>query len=98
DFHVTGVQTCALPIWRAQGATKCIQFSFEQGACTGYRGVLRHAMRGSFCPMSRAEGVVHVYIAQSSHLSGKRVIVRLLTWVAARSEERRGGKERRGCA
>src|SRR5690606_40677166 len=23
DFHVTGVQTCALPIWRSSSSTRC---------------------------------------------------------------------------
>src|SRR5690606_41042962 len=69
DFHVTGVQTCALPIYRSGPA-----FGLSDGG--GISSPLPMAFGGRWSPVSRR--------ARWTASAGDR---------AARSEERRVGKE-----
>src|SRR2546427_4543760 len=78
DLTVTGVQTCALPIWRqrdlvlqVQGPREvAVECAAAQGAAAVERGHGQH-------------GVPEVHIGQGAAAEGQRI----------RSEERRVGKE-----
>src|SRR5690606_40962653 len=87
DFHVTGVQTCALPIYllaKAGGPVLFlagpVQQTFGHERAAGYRQALRAA---GVEPDDR----YILFAGGGSAQDGLR---------AVRSEERRGGKESRG--
>src|SRR5690606_40087042 len=52
DFHVTGVQTCALPICPSSSASSCIRCT---SATTSSCGRTRTGSRCSACPPARAK-------------------------------------------
>src|SRR2546427_7318080 len=81
DLTVTGVQTCALPIWRqrdlvlqVQGPREvAVECAAAQGAAAVERGHGQH-------------GVPEVHIGQGAAAEGQRILV-LLAQLHARSEE-----------
>src|SRR5690606_38151868 len=85
DFHVTGVQTCALPIWRQAGGGEdsCVAMRAIAGpaAVRAFKGAMPGVKRGvthqsvRFCETS--DGVRIAY-ATSGH---GRPLVRVATWL-----------------
>src|SRR5690606_40205642 len=91
DFHVTGVQTCALPIFRVTHAAlehlPSGSAIINSGSVNGLRG------NAKLIDYSATKGAVHAWtyaMAQALRPRGIRVNC------VARSEERRVGKEA-GC-
>src|SRR5690606_40712920 len=80
DFHVTGVQTCALPIW---GCPRCS--STKRSAASPTPRTLRLT-----CVWTRAAVTP---LRRSSPRRPKDVCAQSLNVTARRSEERRVGKE-----
>src|SRR5690606_39724888 len=82
DFHVTGVQTCALPISNVQ-----IQQATSQSAQLGYNAE-------SFS-LEEIHQLLELMKAASEALSSDHDRDAIRTEIASRSEERRVGKEGR---
>src|SRR5690606_41139082 len=91
DFHVTGVQTCALPIFRERG-----QQMYEQNCATCHQadgagvGTTYPPLAGSDYIQDKA---THIDIVLNG-LSGP-ITVKGQAYNGVRSEERRVGKEGR---
>src|SRR5690606_41163648 len=83
DFHVTGVQTCALPISALPGAA----FSFQAGA-------VAPALGGRRCPEPREQSF-DVHSDREPRPCGFRWTAKAMEERSQRSEERRVGKEGR---
>src|SRR5690606_41016848 len=92
DFHVTGVQTCALPIWPAGRGTPgpCArpQGGAEGGLHVERAGTREELVRGDVLTM-----VKHPCHALRDALKGAPPAARPLGVSGLRSEERRVGKE-----
>src|SRR5207302_4717924 len=84
DFHVTGVQTCALPIWTHQMTLAKMDEAY------GAEADIKNAQ------LSQAESELRFHEKQAN--SNRDLLVRLerLSKSGGRSEERRVGKEGRG--
>src|SRR5690606_41035196 len=80
DFHVTGVQTCALPI----------SSQTFVGAVVAYANPVKQALLGVSAEALEAEGAVSETVAQQM---ARGALEALKVDVAVRSEERRVGKE-----
>src|SRR5690606_40809563 len=80
DFHVTGVQTCALPIFQEEG------FIYHSEVCIWKDPVV--AMQ-----RTKALGLLHKTIRKDSSMSRQGIPDYLVTMRKPRSEERRVGKE-----
>src|SRR5690606_39568464 len=89
DFHVTGVQTCALPIYPVDRLTHEVRHPTPQPTDPVNR-VLDPALQGV---KSAGEAVEHVGLDPVPHRPERRLqgVPRSLS--AVRSEERRVGKE-----
>src|SRR5699024_11998495 len=83
DRNVTGVQTCALPIWISPYLPYGCYVVTETGTPDGYRSV------EPFEVMVDAQGKIYKYILENSVYETDVKIVK------KRSEERRVGKEGR---
>src|SRR5690606_39940154 len=81
DFHVTGVQTCALPI-------SIVAFDVP-----GCRDVVRHGDTGLLAPFGDVEGLARSIDSLCMDERLRRRMGRRGREVVARSEERRVGKE-----
>src|SRR5690606_41086151 len=86
DFHVTGVQTCALPIWDLRGATLLLA---EQIGVALPPGIALVSEFEVFEPTFDAAELVQVALEAHPSLNAVRA-------QESRSEERRVGKGR-GC-
>src|SRR5690606_40318088 len=86
DFHVTGVQTCALPIWASQRQGR----GAEAAAPTARAGP---ASAGSPPRGDVTTGSVTDPVAVSSMYTPARSGTKPASKLAPRSEERRGGKQ-----
>src|SRR5690606_40038189 len=90
DFHVTGVQTCALPIWREGADHETVG---DEGGVRRRRQVVAMAhQRADVTPVEPYHGVVAV---PADHVQRVVRIGHRGDLVAPRSEERRVGKESR---
>src|SRR5690606_40832312 len=90
DFHVTGVQTCALPIWSRWECSRPPRFAAAAG---GFRAARRRndaasrAIRGAVPPGEELAEEVHAPRVSANPPPEASEAARL------RSEERRVGKE-----
>src|SRR5690606_39961976 len=89
DFHVTGVQTCALPIYRARRPPYRTAASVAS-VCVGDAEVLERLVRAAV-PL-RHDGVAHVAQILDADLRGPESRGDEIA-EPVRSEERRVGKE-----
>src|SRR5690606_39296193 len=95
DFHVTGVQTCALPIWvehRLEGIRPLEDAVRDETARHG-------AVRDAPCPEARRDmkmvGRRGGRADEGQAIDGEEILVRPAPAGHLRSEERRVGKEGR---
>src|SRR5690606_39786438 len=91
DFHVTGVQTCALPISAAAAAAASSAF-----ACRISAALSRSSSVSYFAPMASVAMMIprSCAVSGATREDGGRTSV-LSTGEGERSEERRVGQERR---
>src|SRR5690606_39903498 len=81
DFHVTGVQTCALPIWLYLGADTALPGGWRAGGAIGlHDGRIETDARGTYTDSQSYTAAVYGARQWLVHDSG-------------RSEERRVGEE-----
>src|SRR5690606_40511950 len=92
DFHVTGVQTCALPIWRSPNSN----FLFQSVFCPTNFCPVRQTKRPHLCRLS----LLQVVNFENTLKQVKRLFAvclysccLLILVLVLRSEERRVGKE-----
>src|SRR5690606_40588083 len=93
DFHVTGVQTCALPIW-AIGVLRRRQ-AWQAGTASRhrlFRGLVGEQAEGDRGEIRRVSAVQQDRVQAARLPPGRGPLGRLLYF---RSEERRVGKEGR---
>src|SRR5690606_40801153 len=85
DFHVTGVQTCALPIWVIFGGVRAILTDDDRVR------VARDAFAGEIDAFRFESGVALFHDSLGTFAWSRGFLGRL---ARLRSEERRGGRER----
>src|SRR5690606_40888463 len=96
DFHVTGVQTCALPILTAQVQDLAVR-AFQALGCEGWARadfMLDEQNRPWLLEMNTSPGMTsHSLVPMAAKAEG-------CSYAQLRSDERRAGTERtrRGCA
>src|SRR5690606_39390533 len=94
DFHVTGVQTCALPI---SGGELAADAEDTQAIVAMLRDLVRRAAEQHVDDVRRAEALAAAIDRREQLARRFRAVARLRRReadVAVRSEERRVGKER----
>src|SRR5690606_40782969 len=94
DFHVTGVQTCALPIFvgRVDQIRHAVVLSGD-GLAVGGSADLARADRERFAAL--ASGLHSLAKGIGMHLEAGGVVQTMVELEGGRSEERRVGNERR---
>src|SRR5690606_40387122 len=93
DFHVTGVQTCALPIYVTSPHVRTSHVAHELHVCPA-NDAFTHGHLGShegLLPSRSWEA--HVALHVSGKLAALGIVVIALITAFSRSEERRVGKE-----
>src|SRR5690606_40882087 len=88
DFHVTGVQTCALPIYRIVQLPNTLYFYRQRNSKTSITGSKPTNLKGFILCLGKIEGEF-TYSPEQSFLF-RRFAYKVLFF---RSEERRVGKE-----
>src|SRR5690606_40316018 len=94
DFHVTGVQTCALPILAASGIALAVQAGLPDIVFGGV-GALPESF-APFAPRAVHGALAWVLLALIAIHIVAALYHQLVRRDALRSEERRVGKDRRG--
>src|SRR5690606_41191674 len=93
DFHVTGVQTCALPISHTRYLNGDVLFPYTQLAHAVKMTPANYDPRRATPLFDQSVVLLGTVVAKAQELAQAGIAVRTVTLIITRSEERRVGKE-----